>query len=73
MTRLSRHARNKLRWIRRDAPGVSEDALVAALEQGDVLGEDQRGNVRMAVDVAGIRLTVVVDPDDELVITVWRG
>lgn len=38
-----------------------------------VLGEDQRGNVRMAVEVAGTRLTVVVDPDDELVITMWRG
>ncbi|MBW3578968.1 MAG: hypothetical protein KY462_14760 [Actinobacteria bacterium] len=73
MTRLSRHAKNKLRWIRRDAPAVSEEGLVAALEQGDVLGEDQRGNVRMTVEVSGTRLTVVVDPDDELVITVWRG
>lgn len=72
MIHLSRHAKNKLRWVRRDAPAVTEEALLHAVAEGQELGRDQRGNVRVAVEVAGVRLTAVVDPDDELVITLWR-
>lgn len=70
--RLSRHAKNKLRWIRRDAAHLTEDALLRDIVHGQHLGTDHRGNVKIAVEVAGVRLTAVVDPDDELVVTLWR-
>ncbi|MDX1659831.1 MAG: hypothetical protein R3343_13505 [Nitriliruptorales bacterium] len=72
MMRLSRHAKNKLRWIRRDAPHLTEEALLRGIADGRELGVDDRGNVKIAVEVAGVRFTAVVDPDDELVITLWR-
>lgn len=69
--RLTRHARNRLRWIGRSHPSVSEAQLLEALPTGEILGKDDRGNRRVRVSLAGVRLTVVVDDSQGVIITVW--
>ena len=70
--RLSRHARNRLRWIRRAASNLDESRLLGALEKGQTIGADARGNRQIRVDLGDIRLIVVLDERAEMVVTIWR-
>jgi hypothetical protein len=68
---LSRHARNRLRWIRRRHGGVTEAALTQALLSGTTLGYDERGHRRVLTTVGSVELVVVVDDGADLIITLW--
>lgn len=70
--RLTRHAKNRLRFIARRWPGASEPQLLASLTSAKIIGQDVRGNSRLSVEVGGILLTVVVDSVNDVVITIWR-
>jgi hypothetical protein len=71
--RFSRHARNRVRWIARSAPSVSQEEIRAALEDRPTSREyDERGNLRAQISVGGIALTVLLDEDEGLIVTVWR-
>lgn len=50
---------------------MSEAQLLEALPTGEILGKDDRGNRRVRVSLAGVRLTVVVDDSQGVIITVW--
>jgi len=70
--RLTRHARNRLRFIQRRAPDLSEPRLLEALRSASVLGEDVKGNRRMSIRIDGMLLVVVVDEASRVVVTIWR-
>lgn len=70
--RLTRHAKNRLRWIRRAVPNLTETELIAAIGQGSKIGRDVRDHQHVSIDVAGIRLVLVVDETNRMVITIWR-
>lgn len=70
--RLSRHARNRLRWIRRAASDLDESRLLEALGKGTTIGADARGNQQIRVELGHIRLIVVLDEEAEMVVTIWR-
>jgi hypothetical protein len=70
--RLSRHAKNRLRFIRRSASAVTDDALLDVLAGATELRRDARGNRVLAVRLDDVRLTVVVDDVGAVVITIWR-
>jgi hypothetical protein len=70
--RLTRHAKNRLRWIRRAEPGLAEVDLLAAIARGATIGRDVRDNPHLLVEVGGIRLVLVVDESEQMVITMWR-
>lgn len=59
--RLTRHAKNRLRYMRRRAPEITEAAILDVLPSGSELGSDVRGNRLLAVRIEGILLTVIVD------------
>jgi hypothetical protein len=69
--KLTRHARNRLRWIARRHPSVTESALLAALPQAILVGYDDRGNRRVRVALGTIGLMVVIDEAQGVVITMW--
>jgi hypothetical protein len=69
--RLTRHARNPLRWIGRQHPNVTAEALIEALPAAETIGYDDRGNGRVRLAVGGTRLTVVMDESAGVVITLW--
>ncbi len=69
--RLSRHARNRLRRIRRSHPGLTPARLLEALIGASSIGYDARGNRKVNVLVHGARLTVVVGEPEGLVVTLW--
>lgn len=70
--RLTRHAKNRLRLLRRRAPDLTEPRVLEALGSARVLGEDIKGNRRMSIRIAEILLVVVVDEADQIVVTIWR-
>ena len=70
--RLTRHARNRLRLLRRRAPDLTEPRVLEALDSASMLGEDMKGNRRMAIEVAEMHLVVVVDEANQFVVTIWR-
>lgn len=70
--RLTRHAKNRLRWMRRSEPTLTEADLLIALGEGVVIGRDVRSNAHVWVRVGGMRLVVVVDEMEQMVITMWR-
>lgn len=70
--RLSRHAKNRLRLIRRLAPEVTDEGLVAAIGRNAREIEEVGGDRILRIQIEEYRLTVVLDGRDELVITVWR-
>src|SRR3990172_1491280 len=61
--RLSRHARNRLRWIRRRHPSVSELELLHAVSEGKALGYDDRGHRRGLITVGSMEIVLVVDEE----------
>lgn len=69
--KLTRHAKNRLRWIARSHPGVTESGLLDALATADALTEDDPGNRRIEVHLREVRLMAVVDEGADMVITVW--
>ncbi|MGH2664126.1 MAG: hypothetical protein ACRDH8_15270 [Actinomycetota bacterium] len=69
--RLTRHAKNRLRWIERRHPGVTETGLIEALPASETIGYDDRGNRRARLVLGGTGLTVVIDEAQGIVITVW--
>ena len=69
--RLTRHARNRLRWIARRHPGVSEAKLLEALPGAVTVGYDDRGNRRARMTIGMTNLIVVVDESQGSVITMW--
>lgn len=69
--KLTRHARNRLRWIRRGHPAIGVEALAAALPGAPVLGYDGRGNRRLLVEVADLELIVIFDARDDVLVTLW--
>ncbi|MDP9225189.1 MAG: hypothetical protein M3P18_15340 [Actinomycetota bacterium] len=70
--RLTRHAKNRLRWIRRAEPDLAEVELLAAIDRGASIGRDVRDNQHVAVEVGGVQLVLVVDESEQIVITMWR-
>jgi hypothetical protein len=70
--RLTRHAKNRLRWIRRNVSAVTETDVVAAIDSGETIGRDVKGNRHIAAVMNGVRLVLVVDEERQLVITMWR-
>lgn len=70
--RLTRHAKNRLRWIQRLAPALSEADLLGALATARRSGQDLKENQYLSVVIEGLRLMVVVDEAEQIVITMWR-
>lgn len=69
--RLSRHAKNRLRWIGRRHSSVTAAGLLENLPGSETIGYDDRGNRRALVVLGETRLTLVIDEAQALVITVW--
>ena len=67
----TRHARNRLRWIERRHPAVTNRRLLEALPVAETLGYDDRGNRRARVMIENTEVTVVVDETEDAVITLW--
>lgn len=61
--RLSRHAKNRLRWIRRAASDLDETRLLEAIGEGSTIGADARGNQQIRVELGYIKLIVVLDEE----------
>ena len=70
--RLTRHAKNRLRFFRRRAPELTESRVLEALGSAGSLGEDIKGNRRMSIRIADMLLVVVVDEANQVVVTIWR-
>lgn len=70
--RLTRHAKNRLRLIAKRAPSVTEKWLLEALASAALAGTDVKGNRKLKVRIDAILLTVVVDQERQLVVTLWR-
>jgi hypothetical protein len=68
---LTRPARNRLRWIARSHPSVSEAELLETVPQAVTVGYDERGNRRARLTVGTTSLTVVVDEARGMIITLW--
>ncbi|MGH2656076.1 MAG: hypothetical protein ACRDIZ_05170 [Actinomycetota bacterium] len=69
--KLTRHARNRLRWIARRHRGVTPEAVTEALPGADTIGYDDRGNRKVRAVIGGTRVTVVVDEAADVVVTIW--
>lgn len=69
--RLTRHARNRLRRIRRCHPEVTSEEILNGLIRGSTLGYDRLGNRLVRITVGGLFVTVVVTGDRRVVITIW--
>lgn len=69
--KLTRHARDRLRWIQRVHPAVTAHSLVEALPAAETLGYDDRGNLRARVVVGDAGITVVIDEAEGFVVTLW--
>jgi len=59
--KLTRHARNRLRWIQRRRSDVSAKGLIDTLREAESIGYDDRGNRRVQTTVQGTELIVVID------------
>jgi len=70
--RFSRHARNRLRYIRRDGTDVTEEDILGALGSGEMLGRVAGRNRRERLRLSGIVLVVIVDRRQHMVITLWK-
>jgi hypothetical protein len=69
--RLTRHARNRLRWISRRHVSVSEAKLLEAIPGALTVGYDDRGNRRARVTIGTTSLILVIDESQGSVITMW--
>jgi hypothetical protein len=69
--KLTRHARNRLRWIGRRHPNVTEARLIEELSTAWPGGYDQRWNRRVRVSIGETQLTLVINESSETVITMW--
>lgn len=69
--KLTRHARNRLRWIARRHPGATPEAVLKAVPRGETIGYDDRENRKARVMIGDARLTVVIDEANEVVVTIW--
>jgi hypothetical protein len=69
--KLSRHARNRGRRIRRAHEHVSERGLKEALFAGHTLGYDGRGHRRVLVGLGSTEIVLVIDEEAKLIITMW--
>jgi hypothetical protein len=69
--RLTRHAKNRLRWIGRRHPGVTEQSLLEEISGSETIGYDDAGNRRARLVVRGTTLTVVIDESEGVLITMW--
>lgn len=69
--RLTRHAKNRLRWVARRHPEVTADAVFAALPDAETVRYDDVGNRRARIRVGITSLTVVIDDESATVITLW--
>lgn len=69
--RLTRHARNRLRWIARRHPGATAEAVTKALPGVKTMGYEDRGNQKVQLVIGEARSTVVVDEAADVVVTVW--
>jgi hypothetical protein len=70
--RLTRHAKNRLRLLRRRAPELTEPRVLEALGSARSLGRDVKGNRRVSIRIGEILLMVVVDEAKQVVVTIWR-
>lgn len=70
--RFTRHAKNRLRWLRRSLPTLSELAIAEAIRSGRERGRDSAGNLKVAVHVGSSNLVIVLDETQDLVITIWK-
>jgi len=70
--RLTRHAKDRLRFIGRRGALLSGSRLLEALASADVVGEDIKGNRRLSIRIDDVLLTVVVVEARQIVITIWR-
>lgn len=69
---LTRHAKNRVRFIARRVPKISETVVLAALDSATEVSLDSKGNRRVKVQIAGIMFLIVVDEVAEAVVTIWR-
>jgi hypothetical protein len=69
--RLTRHAKNRLRWIARRHPDVSEPMVLEAIPGAVTVGYDDRGNRRARMTIGTTSLIVVIDESQGSVITMW--
>jgi hypothetical protein len=70
--RFTRHARNKLRRLRRLDPGVTNAAVLRALLQPERREYDEEGKARIVVTIGATELVVVVDETERVVVSIWR-
>ncbi len=70
--RFTRHAKNRLRWLRRSYPGLSRIGIIAALDGGRMLGLDWQGRRKVAITLGSVDLVVVVDTARGVVVTLWK-
>lgn len=66
---LSRHAKNKLRYLR-----VSEDDLESAMAQphSEEVGPDSKPNAVLSIRGMLVRVVYVMDGDEQVVVTAWQ-
>lgn len=69
--RLTRHAKNRLRRIRKAHAEVTAGAILRALLAGGLRTSDETGRIRVRVFVGATQLVVVIDPEEQVVVTIW--
>jgi hypothetical protein len=69
--RLTRHARNRLRWIARSHPEATAEDVAEALSTAETIGYDAHRNRKARGVVGGTSMTVVVDERADVVVTIW--
>ncbi len=70
LVKLTRHAKNRLRWIERRHPGIRQ-GLLRALSTAETLGYDDRGNRRVRIMLGDTELIAVVDEVRDTMISLW--
>jgi hypothetical protein len=70
--RFTRHARNKLRRLRRVDPNVSPAAVLRALLQPLRREYDDDGRAKITITIGTAELMVVVDEADRVIVSIWE-
>lgn len=70
--RFSRHAKNRLRLIKRGCPHLTMEEIIDAAKRGELLGRDRSDDRRRRIHIRGIVVVLVIDPSRRVVITLWR-
>lgn len=52
-------------------PGIGPADLLAALGRAEAKGHDMKGNALFQLTISGVPLLVVIDEDEEVVVTIW--